>query len=96
VGVGERDGVAARDLVGAITGEAQVQGGQIGRIEVRDTFSIVEVASEIAGRVIQSLNGTTLKGRSVRVDYDRRGSAAAPRGGGERPRRRILPREGGR
>lgn len=93
VGVGERDGVSARDLVGAITGEAQVQGGQIGRIEVRDTFSIVEVASEIAGRVIQALNGTTLKGRSVRVDYDRRGSAAAPRGGGERPRRRIVPRE---
>lgn len=92
VGVGGRDGVVPSDLVGAITGEAQVKGGQIGRIEIRDTFSIVEVESQIAPQVIQAVNGITLKGRSVRVDFDRRGSAGAPRGGADRPRRR-MPRE---
>lgn len=92
VGVGSRDGIVPSDLVGAITGEAQVKGAQIGRIEIRDTFSIVEVESQIAPRVIQAVNGITLKGRSVRVDFDRRGSAGAPRGGGDRTRRRI-PRE---
>jgi ATP-dependent RNA helicase DeaD len=92
VGVGSRDGVVPSDLVGAITGEAQVKGGQIGRIEVRDTFSIVEVESQIAPRVIQAVNGITLKGRSVRVDFDRRGSTG-PRGAAERPRRRVVPRE---
>jgi len=92
VGVGSRDGIVPSDLVGAITGEAQVKGAQIGRIEIRDTFSIVEVESEIATRVIQALNGITLKGRSVRVDFDRRGGTATGRGGVERPRRRI-PRE---
>jgi ATP-dependent RNA helicase DeaD len=109
VGVGSRDGIVASDLVGAITGEAQVKGNQVGRIEIRDTFSIVEAESQIAPRIIQAVNGITLKGRSVRVDFDRRGSAGAPRGGAgaprggaerarggaERPRRRI-PRESDR
>src|SRR5690606_41798988 len=44
----------------------------LGRIEIRDTFSIVEVAAASAERVIQALNGVTLKGRSLRVDYDRK------------------------
>jgi ATP-dependent RNA helicase DeaD len=93
VSVGSRDGVGPGDLVGAITGEANVQGGNIGRIEIRDTFSIVEVAGDVAERVIQALNGITLRGRSLRVDYDRRPSPAAR--GPERPRRRIQ-REPGR
>lgn len=93
IGVGSRDGIVPSDLVGAITGEAQVKGAQIGRIEIRDTFSIVEVESEIAPRVIQAVNGITLKGRSVRADFDRRGAATPARGGVERPRRRIIPRD---
>ena len=79
--VGQRDAVAAREIVGAITGEASVAGEQVGRVEIRDTFSIVEVAADIAERVIRALNGTSLKGRSLRVDYDRKPS----------PTRRTLP-----
>lgn len=91
--VGAREGVRPGDLVGAITGEAKVTGDQIGRIEIRDNFSIVEVASDVADRVIQALNGTTFKGRSLRVDYDRRAVGPAARGG-PRPRRRPpSPRE---
>jgi len=91
VGVGSRDGIVPSDLVGAITGEAQVSGTKIGKIEIRDTFSIVEVESEIAPRVIQAVNGITLKGRSVRVDFDRRGpSAGGRRGGTGRGGRRIA------
>ncbi|MBI4409061.1 MAG: DEAD/DEAH box helicase [Gemmatimonadetes bacterium] len=77
--VGQRDGTRPGDVMGAVTGEAGVKGDQIGRIEIRDTFSIVEVAAEIAERVIQAMNGTTLKGRSLRVDYDRRPPASPGR-----------------
>jgi ATP-dependent RNA helicase DeaD len=86
VGVGERDGVRAGDLVGAIAGETDIPGSKIGRIEIRDTFSIVEVPAELAEQVIRTLNGTTIKGRAVRVDFDRGGTRrpTGPRGAGGR------------
>ncbi len=81
VGVGSRDGIRPGDLVGAIAGEANIPGSQVGRIEIRDTFSIVEVQADAADRVIRAVNGTTIKGRSVRVDYDRAGDRARKPGG---------------
>lgn len=82
VGVGSRDGVRPGDLVGAIAGEANLPGSKIGRIDIRDTFSVVEVHADVAEQVIRAVNGTTLKGRSVRVDYDRAKRAETGRGGG--------------
>lgn len=93
VSLGERDGVRANDLVGAIAGEANIPGTAIGKIEIRDTFSIVEVPADAAGRVISSLNGTTIRNRSVRVDYDRPRTAGGPGGGPGGMRR--LDRGGG-
>lgn len=82
VSAGQRDNVRPGDLVGAITGEAGITGEEVGRIEIRDTFSIVEVAADAAERVIQALNGVTLKGRSLRVDYDRKPTQPPRRGRG--------------
>lgn len=93
VSLGERDGVRANDLVGAIAGEANIPGTAIGKIEIRDTFSIVEVPADAAGKVISSLNGTTIRNRSVRVDYDRPRTAGGPGGGPGGMRR--LDRGGG-
>lgn len=85
ISVGQRDNVRPGDLVAAIAGEAGVSGDQIGRIDVRDTFSIVEVPGEAGDRVIRALNGTTLRGRSVRVDYDRKRTGGAGGREGGRP-----------
>ena len=96
VSIGERDGVTARDVVGAITGEAGVTGGDVGKVEVRDTFSVIEVASTAADRVIKALNGTTMKGRALRVDYDRKSAGGGGSGGGDRPQRGGRERPRGR
>jgi ATP-dependent RNA helicase DeaD len=69
--VGQRDGIGTRDLLGAIVGESGITGDQVGRIEVKDHFSRVEVHDSVAERVIDSLNGTSIRGRSVRADFDR-------------------------
>jgi ATP-dependent RNA helicase DeaD len=99
VGVGERDGVRPGDLVGAIAGESDISGTQVGRIDIRDTFSIVEVPADVAQRVIESVNGITIKGRNVRVDYDRGGDKARRPGpgggGGGGDRRPTRPGPGG-
>lgn len=83
--VGERDGVRAGDLVGAITGEAGVDGHAVGKIDIRESHTVVEVHDSVSRQVIKALNGTTIRGRAVRADFDRprRGAPQArrPRGG---------------
>ncbi|HUE97082.1 MAG TPA: DbpA RNA binding domain-containing protein, partial [Longimicrobiaceae bacterium] len=62
-------------------------------------FSIVEVQSNVADQVIRAVNGTTMKGRSLRVDYDRGGPARrpSPKGGpGRRTTRQPPGATGGR
>jgi ATP-dependent RNA helicase DeaD len=87
VAVGEKDGVGPGDLLGAIAGEAGVEGSQVGKIDIRDTFSLVEVIPGVADKIIRSLNGTTIRGRAVRVDHDR-GSPRGRGGSSSRPRRK--------
>ena len=90
VSAGERDGIGPGDVLGAVTSESGVKGNRVGRIDVRESHSLVEVREGDAKAVIAALNGTTLGGRSVRVDYDRgkderrggpRRSGGPPRGG---------------
>ncbi|HEU4556833.1 MAG TPA: DEAD/DEAH box helicase, partial [Longimicrobium sp.] len=57
VGVGQRDNIRAGDLVGAIAGEADIPGSAVGKIDIRDTFSIVEVPADVAQKVIDTVNG---------------------------------------
>jgi ATP-dependent RNA helicase DeaD len=71
LGVGERDGLKTGDLLGAITGEAGVEGRAVGKIEIKESHSVVEVHDDVARKVIKALNGTTIKGRAVRADFDR-------------------------
>lgn len=66
-GVGRRDGVRPADLVGAITGESPVKGDQIGRIEIRDNHTSVEVAAQVADKVIKALSSATIRGRPANV-----------------------------
>jgi ATP-dependent RNA helicase DeaD len=66
-GVGRRDGIRPSDLVGAITGEAPIGGDRIGRIEIRDTHTSVEVAASVADKVIKSLATATIRGRPANV-----------------------------
>jgi ATP-dependent RNA helicase DeaD len=63
--------VRAADLVGAITGETGIAGAQIGKIEIRGSFSLVEVDSQVVDDVIRKLDGTGIRGRAVTVKRDR-------------------------
>ena len=89
VSLGSRDGMRVGDLVGAILGETGISSDAVGKIDLRENFSRVEVASGRVDQVISSMNGTTIRGRSVRVDLDRseRGGGR-DRGDGGRRRRR--------
>lgn len=89
---GERDGITPGDIVGAISGETSVPGSAVGRIDVRESHSTVEVPSGAADEIIRALNGRTIKGRSMRVDYDRKERDSGRGGGGRPPTGRGAPR----
>jgi ATP-dependent RNA helicase DeaD len=80
IGVGERDGLRPGDLLGAITGEAGVSGDAVGRIDIKESHSLVEVHDAVAKKVIRAINGTTIKGRAVRADFDRPRRGSSQRG----------------
>ncbi len=71
VGAGRSAGIRPQDLVGAITGESDLTGRQIGAIEIADRFSLVEVPEPVIDDVIAALRGTTLKGRKATIRRER-------------------------
>jgi ATP-dependent RNA helicase DeaD len=71
IGVGRDTGVRPQDLVGAITGEAGVSGDQIGKIQIGERFTLVEVARDVADDVIAALRSAKIKGKRVTVRRDR-------------------------
>jgi ATP-dependent RNA helicase DeaD len=71
VGLGRAAGVRPQDLVGAIAGETELRGRDIGAIEIADRFSLVEVPDQAADDVIAALKGTTIKGRKPNVRRER-------------------------
>jgi len=70
VNVGKRDRASAKDLVGALIREAGVAKADIGRIEVRDSFSLVELAPPAAQQAVQKLAGAMIRGRRVAPRLD--------------------------
>jgi len=69
---GREAGVSPRDLVGAITNQAGLPGRDVRGIEIADRFSLVDVPDEAADHVIESLDGSRIRGRKVHVRRDRR------------------------
>jgi ATP-dependent RNA helicase DeaD len=85
VSIGEMEGMSPGSLLGTLAGESGVDGSHFGKIEIRETFSLVEVRPSEAEKVIKAVNGLSIRGRSTRVDYDRgagsKGSKPVNRGG---------------
>ena len=68
VSVGRRDFIRPGDIVGAIAGEANVPGSSIGSIDIFDKFTYVDVPKDIANRVVDAMEGNTIKGHRVNVE----------------------------
>src|SRR2546428_13817412 len=71
VNIGKKDNVGPKDLVGALIREVGLDKSAIGKIEVRETFSVVEVAAGAVERALRGLTGVTIRGRRVQARLDR-------------------------
>ena len=66
--LGKADGFYAREIIGLVNNRCQGPKIEMGRIDLRPTFSFFEVPEEEAARVLKALKGFTYKGRRVGVD----------------------------
>ncbi|MGH7674049.1 MAG: DbpA RNA binding domain-containing protein, partial [Gemmatimonadales bacterium] len=73
VNVGKKDRASAKDLVGALIKEVGLTKEQIGRIDVRETHTLVDVAGSVMQKAVQGLSGVTIRGRRVGARVGREG-----------------------
>ncbi|MGW6447595.1 DEAD/DEAH box helicase [Lentzea sp. NPDC055074] len=71
LGAGRSSGIRPQDIVGALTGETNLKGRDIGAIEIADRFSLVEVPGPAANDVIEQLRDATIKGKRVTIRRER-------------------------
>ena len=77
IGAGRQAKIRPADLVGAIVNEAGIDPRAIGAIQITERFSLVEVPDDVADGIIDTLRGSTIKGRRVPVRRDREPSRAS-------------------
>ncbi|WP_050024835.1 DEAD/DEAH box helicase [Verrucomicrobium sp. BvORR034] len=111
INVGAMDEVTPREISGAIYRTANLPQGSLGRIEIFSKCSYVGVPTEFVQQVLSGIEGSSLRGRSLRMDMaDQQGgqgegsggggggfqgSGGGYQGGGQQDRPRFPRREGG-
>lgn len=66
--LGRKDNMKVKDFVGSIAANCGIQGTDIGKINILDKFSFVEVPGEFAEDVIKGMKGKQIKGRDCNVE----------------------------
>ena len=81
IGIGKKDGVTPADIVGTLTKELGLDGGAVGKIEIREMFSLVEVPAGGADELARRLTGRAIRRKKVVAKLD----GGSDRPGGSRP-----------
>jgi ATP-dependent RNA helicase DeaD len=71
--IGKAQHIKPGDIAGMIYRECEVPDGSLGKITIFPKHTLVDVSEEVSGDVIKGLKNAKLRGRSFKVDRDRRG-----------------------
>ena len=66
--VGKKDHIMVKDIVGSITSHVPISGSEIGKINILDKFSFVEVPTNYAEDIIEGMRNQQIKGRDVNIE----------------------------
>ncbi len=66
--LGKKDGVRPKDILGAVAGECDIPGNDIGEIEILDKFSFFTAAKEHKNTILKIMNNATIKNKDVVVE----------------------------
>lgn len=85
--VGHRHGVKPGNIVGAIANEAELESRFIGRIDIRDDFSLIDLPEGMPREIMEHLKRVRVAGQPLRISRDgefrtqgRPGGPAGPAG----------------
>ena len=79
VSVGKQDGTTASDLVAVLTKEVRVDKSMIGRIELKEAYSLVELPAAEVERIVRGMDGRTVRNKKIMCKVDRGPAPAAPK-----------------
>ena len=68
INIGKKDKIQVRDIVGAIAGETGIQGKLIGKIDMYDKFTFVEVPAENHKEVLAAMKLAQIKGKRINIE----------------------------
>lgn len=66
--LGRKDNMKVKDFVGSIAANCGIQGNEIGKINILDKFSFVEVPGEYVEDVLEGMKGKQIKGKDCKVE----------------------------
>jgi len=71
--LGKAQHIKPGDVAGMIYRECEVQDGCLGKITIFPKHTLVDVSKEVAQEILSGLKNAKLRGRSFKIDFDRRG-----------------------
>ena len=72
ISIGKVGGLRPGDLAGMLYREAELPKGAVGKITLFPKFTLVDVQADLAADIIERCQYSKLRGKSFRIDYDRR------------------------
>ncbi|MES2150616.1 MAG: DEAD/DEAH box helicase [Pseudomonadota bacterium] len=88
IAVGHAHGVKPGNIVGAIANEANLDSKNIGRIEIYDDYSVLDMPDTLGAEVLEHLKGVWVAGQQLRIARD---GAPAPAAAPAAPARKSAP-----
>jgi ATP-dependent RNA helicase DeaD len=86
VNLGKRDGLNVGGLLRVVCDTSGLKSGNVGRIDIKDSFSFFDTDKEHVDNVLKKLNGAEFEGHTISVEVSAggkgEGSSAGNRGGG--------------
>lgn len=68
INIGKAQKVKAKDILGAIAGEANIPGKLVGAIDLYDKYTFVEVPKENAADVLAAMKNVKIKGKTISIE----------------------------
>jgi ATP-dependent RNA helicase DeaD len=66
--VGKKDKIMVKDIVGSLTANCAISKDDIGRVNLLDKFSFVDISENSVNEVLNGMKGKQIKGRDVNIE----------------------------